>query len=227
MSRPALARRAAPVLALALLLPAALAAQAPLGLTEVSAGGGLEFRRFAFESGFAVDETRQLAVPIAVALPLGRRFTVDIGSAWATTSVESGAGDFTVSGFTDTQVRASYTFGADAVVASVLVNLPTGLETNSAEDFFVASAVASNFLLFPVNVFGTANMSRAVLPHMRRQQSGTIVNTCSIVATVGLAGVTAERVGPAEPAPAPAAAPSSSAPARPWTPRQAPAERSP
>lgn len=40
--------------------------------------------------------------------------------------------------------------------------------------------------VFAVNVFGTANMSRAALPHMRRQQEGAIVNTCSIVATVGL-----------------------------------------
>ena len=40
--------------------------------------------------------------------------------------------------------------------------------------------------VFAVNVFGTANMSRAALPHMRRQQGGAIVNTCSIVATVGL-----------------------------------------
>jgi NAD(P)-dependent dehydrogenase (short-subunit alcohol dehydrogenase family) len=40
--------------------------------------------------------------------------------------------------------------------------------------------------VFAVNVFGVANMSRAVLPHMRRAGSGVIVNTCSIVATVGL-----------------------------------------
>jgi NAD(P)-dependent dehydrogenase (short-subunit alcohol dehydrogenase family) len=40
--------------------------------------------------------------------------------------------------------------------------------------------------VFAVNVFGIANMSRAVLPHMRKQGSGFIVNTCSIAATVGL-----------------------------------------
>ena len=40
--------------------------------------------------------------------------------------------------------------------------------------------------VFAVNVFGIANMSRAVLPHMRTQGSGFIVNTCSIAATVGL-----------------------------------------
>ncbi|MEN9504280.1 MAG: hypothetical protein RI958_206, partial [Actinomycetota bacterium] len=40
--------------------------------------------------------------------------------------------------------------------------------------------------VFSVNVFGVANMSRAVLPSMRSSASGAIVNTCSIVATVGL-----------------------------------------
>ena len=40
--------------------------------------------------------------------------------------------------------------------------------------------------VFAVNVFGIANMSRAVLPHMRAAGSGAVVNTCSIVATVGL-----------------------------------------
>lgn len=40
--------------------------------------------------------------------------------------------------------------------------------------------------VFAVNVFGVANMSRAALPHMRAAGAGVIVNTCSIVATVGL-----------------------------------------
>lgn len=40
--------------------------------------------------------------------------------------------------------------------------------------------------VFAVNVFGIANLSRAVIPHMRTNAGGAIVNTCSIVATVGL-----------------------------------------
>lgn len=40
--------------------------------------------------------------------------------------------------------------------------------------------------VFAVNVFGVANMSRAVIPHMRASGGGAIVNTCSIVASVGL-----------------------------------------
>lgn len=40
--------------------------------------------------------------------------------------------------------------------------------------------------VFDVNVFGIANVSRAVLPTMRRAGAGVVVNTCSVAATVGL-----------------------------------------
>ncbi len=40
--------------------------------------------------------------------------------------------------------------------------------------------------VFEVNVFGTANMSRAALVHMRAAGRGAIVNTCSVAASVGL-----------------------------------------
>ena len=40
--------------------------------------------------------------------------------------------------------------------------------------------------VFAVNVFGTANMSRAFLPAMRTAGRGAVVNTCSVVASVGL-----------------------------------------
>jgi len=40
--------------------------------------------------------------------------------------------------------------------------------------------------VFGVNVFGLAHLTAAVMPAMRRQGSGAIVNTCSIAAEVGL-----------------------------------------
>jgi 2-keto-3-deoxy-L-fuconate dehydrogenase len=40
--------------------------------------------------------------------------------------------------------------------------------------------------VFDINVFGIARVSRAALPHLRRSPSAAIVNTCSIVALVGL-----------------------------------------
>jgi NAD(P)-dependent dehydrogenase (short-subunit alcohol dehydrogenase family) len=40
--------------------------------------------------------------------------------------------------------------------------------------------------VFAVNVFGIAHLSAAVLPTMRRESRGAIVNTCSVAADVGL-----------------------------------------
>jgi 2-keto-3-deoxy-L-fuconate dehydrogenase len=40
--------------------------------------------------------------------------------------------------------------------------------------------------VYDVNVIGTARVSRAALPHLRRSPSAAIVNVCSIVATAGL-----------------------------------------
>jgi 2-keto-3-deoxy-L-fuconate dehydrogenase len=50
----------------------------------------------------------------------------------------------------------------------------------------VASSLEEWQRVFAVNVFGVANMSRAVLPAMRSAGRGAIVNTCSVVASVGL-----------------------------------------
>ncbi len=42
------------------------------------------------------------------------------------------------------------------------------------------------YRVFAVNVFGIAHLSAAVIPTMRHQRKGVIVNTCSVVAAVGL-----------------------------------------
>jgi len=50
----------------------------------------------------------------------------------------------------------------------------------------VASAPEEWERVFGVNVFGVANMSRALLPAMRVARRGSVINTCSVVASVGL-----------------------------------------
>ena len=50
----------------------------------------------------------------------------------------------------------------------------------------VASTPADWERVFAVNVFGVANMSRAALPVMRAAGRGAVVNTSSVVASVGL-----------------------------------------
>jgi len=146
--------RAAGAAILLAALPGALAAQSTL-YPSASAVTGVEVRQYGFDSKFGLDHIRQIAVPFAVAVPIGRRFSFDIGTWYASTTVSSDAGDETFSSLTDTQLRLAYTFGADAVVASVVVNLPTGKETTTQEQFGVAAGTSSNFLLFPVNTYGT------------------------------------------------------------------------
>jgi hypothetical protein len=123
---------------------------------QASVVTGVEVRQYTFGSSFSVERLRQIAVPFGVVVPVGRRFSFDAGVNWARTSLRRPGGvkeEF--SSFTDTQLRGSYTFGNDAVVASVMVNLPTGKRKTTQRQFGVASSTSSNFLLFPVNSFGT------------------------------------------------------------------------
>ena len=56
----------------------------------------------------------------------------------------------------------------------------------AAEGDVVDATIDDWMSTFAVNVFGLASMSRAVLLHMRAAQSGVIINTCSVAASVGL-----------------------------------------
>jgi hypothetical protein len=107
----------------------------------------MQARSYSIENG---PETRQFAFPIAFAMPVNERLSFDIGTYYASTKSD----DNTISGLTDTQLRASYIFGRDAVVATMMVNLPTGKSQTLAESF-ITGAVAPNFLSFPVNVYRT------------------------------------------------------------------------
>lgn len=91
-----------------------------------------------------------------------------------------------VAGF-DVTVRADCDDAAAAAVAAhgridVLCNVAG---VGAVGDVVVASEEEWQ-RVFSVNVFGVANMSRAVLPAMRDAGRGAIVNACSVAAAVGL-----------------------------------------
>lgn len=101
------------------------------------------------------DETiAELAIPIFVRIPLGSRLSFDIGSAYANARVTSGAERSEVSGLTDTQLRASYTFGGDFVVLTAGVNLPTGESSVTRGQLLAAGRIGNDFLAFPVSEMG-------------------------------------------------------------------------
>lgn len=143
--------RTAPFL-VALLAVAASSARAQEGyVAPASVITGMQARRYSFEKGLATKWVRQFAFPGAVLFPVGQRLSVDVGSNYAVTTIKDSTGrETTLSGFTDTQIRASYVFGKDAVVTTLLVNLPTGEKSDTS---FAFGSIASNFLLFPVNSY--------------------------------------------------------------------------
>jgi NAD(P)-dependent dehydrogenase (short-subunit alcohol dehydrogenase family) len=67
--------------------------------------------------------------------------------------------------------------GLDILVNNAGVGAQGTVETNPDDEWH---------RVFDVNVFGIARVTRAALPHLRRSERAAIINTCSVVATVGL-----------------------------------------
>lgn len=116
---------------------------------------GAEARYYRFGQDLGVKSLGQVAIPLAIVFPVGR-VTIDAG-AWlaATTLTRLDGYRETVSGLTDTQIRAAWVLGSDAVVLTAMVNLPTGADNLTAAEYAVLSAASSSFLAFPVNAYGS------------------------------------------------------------------------
>ena len=103
-----------------------------------------------------LDETvTEIAVPLFTVVPIGPRFTVDIGTAYAQSRVRYVNGESTVGGLTDTQLRANYTLGNDFIILTAGANLPTGESTVGVGELLAASRIANDFLSFPISSMGT------------------------------------------------------------------------
>ena len=102
------------------------------------------------------DETiTELAIPVFVSIPAGERLSFDLGTAYASARVTSGAVHSAISGLTDTQIRGSYAFGGDFVVLTAGVSLPTGESSVNVDQVLAAGRIGNDFLAFPVSEMGT------------------------------------------------------------------------
>lgn len=123
-------------------------------LLDASARGGVVFS--SYHLGAPLGKTiSELAVPLTVTVPVADRLDVEIGTAWASSVVTVGGARSTLSGLTDTQLRANYSLAGDAVVLTAGLNLPTGRSTVTEDEILAAGQIGSDFFAFPVSSLGT------------------------------------------------------------------------
>ena len=145
------------LLAPAAFVGTALAAQGSDALfARLNVLSGFESRTYVFDPGLSVTRASQWHIPIAFVTPLGRRLSVDLSASYANSTYETTSSTATITGLTDTQLRLLYTLRPDRLVASLLLNLPTGRRSVTESEFEVSGAVGSNFLSFPVSNLGTS-----------------------------------------------------------------------
>ena len=107
-----------------------------------------------------VNETiSEFTTPIFVVIPVSSTLNFDIGTAYAWARVSpngsSAKATSTISGLTDTQLRANLAIGTDFVVLTAGVNLPTGREAATQAQQLAAFRIGSDFLAFPISNMGT------------------------------------------------------------------------
>jgi hypothetical protein len=144
------------------LLPLALACPAGLASGQSPADVSVRFVPQFFQytiDGATRTRISELAVPLYVLVPITASLSVDVGSAYTQARVEQTGGGSsatsTISGFTDTQLRANYVLGNDFMVLTGGLNLPSGESTVSQQQLAAASLIGSDFLALPVSSMGT------------------------------------------------------------------------
>ncbi len=98
----------------------------------------------------------ELAIPVFVSVPMGSRFTMDVGTAYARARVTAPNGSSSeINGLTDTQLRGNLTLGTDFIILTAGLNLPTGKSAVTLEQLSAAGRIGNDFLAFPVSNMGS------------------------------------------------------------------------
>lgn len=101
----------------------------------------------------------EMAVPFFAYMAVTPGLTIDIGSAFASARVKNTGGtqatESTISGLTDTQIRATMNVGSDMVLVTAGVNIPTGSSTAGPAEQSAASQIGNDFLFFPISSMGS------------------------------------------------------------------------
>ena len=101
----------------------------------------------------------EMAIPLYAVMPMTQMITFDIGTAFASAKLTNSNGgqgsSSSISGLTDTQLRAIINLGGDAVVLTGSMNLPTGQSTVKPAEQAAAGLIGNDFLVFPISSLGS------------------------------------------------------------------------
>lgn len=137
-----------------LLLASTLRVEAQ-GIGDAAIIGAPTLATYAFGSGATEKKVTQYSSPLAIIIPFGSSFTVDLSTSYAKSTVSSGGvTSSSIAGLTDTQLRGNYTLGERAMI-TLAVNLPTGRYTVPAAEAEAAGQIGNAFLLYPVSGMGS------------------------------------------------------------------------
>lgn len=141
---------------IALAASVAAAPVASQGLGDATAIFGPQYVNYKIGAGSGEKTVTQLSIPLAVVLPLGERFMIDVSSAWADSRVSAnGKESSKINGLTDTQVRANLSLFDNTAVFTLGVNVPTGMYKVPDAQQEAAGQIGSAFLLYPVSSMGS------------------------------------------------------------------------
>jgi hypothetical protein len=139
-----------------LVLVAAGAEQAEAqGFTGVT-GGYFETYEFLDPEASGVRRVSLATVPIGAQVPVIDRVSVELRSAFARGAMTRFDGtEITLSGFTDTELRANLEVVREILTVSAAALLPTGQATQSFEESELAGLVAADLLPFRISNWGS------------------------------------------------------------------------
>lgn len=140
----------------ALLLVLSVAAPAAAAQTSTVARTGVYFESYSFGPGLAFDRISELTIPLTITQRFGNRLTVDLGTAYASASVEEINGNaIDHSGLIDTDIRATIGVIPGRLVFNLVGTLPTGATAVPDTTIPLFGATATDLLGFMTPGFGS------------------------------------------------------------------------
>ena len=142
------------LVALGIVVPPPSLAAAQAGTT--AARTGVVFESYSFGDGLAFSRISELTIPISFTQRVGSRFAFDIGTAFASASVQSAnGGRIDHSGLVDTDLRATVNVIPGKLIFNLVGTLPTGATQVPDTTIPLFGATATDLLGFTTPGFGS------------------------------------------------------------------------